>query len=247
MEPLCYSCSMKSNNPERVQNIIVQSNKLIESRHTLSTLEKHIILYVISTFNSMPSYTGKQQSKCKISIHALYELQTTKMSYKDYKRKVRAALDRLYSRTLELKNPDLGSGEIIQMRWVSSKISFNKDDNLLFNMTPEAMVLLIDLKKQFTKINLSIAFQMKSFYAIRLYELAQQWLKHHTKKMLISDLRKHFDLQNKYPETKNFRVRVLEVCKQQINEYSEINIGYDLIKTGNQFTHIKFTVVNKHA
>ena len=48
--------------------------------------------------------------------------------------------------------------------------------------------------------------------------------------------------KNKYPNFKDLRVRVLEPCIEEINQYTDIHIEYELIKRSRKIESIRLTI-----
>ncbi|WP_228394513.1 replication initiation protein, partial [Pseudomonas helleri] len=95
---------------------------------------------------------------------------------------------------------------------------------------------LTELTKQFTKYALVDVAKMDSTHAIRMYELIMQWESVGRREISIDELREWFQLQDKYPSIKDFKLRVLDPAIAQINEHSPIMVGWTQKKTGRKIT-----------
>jgi len=107
---------------------------------------------------------------------------------------------------------------------------------------------LFDLKNNFTSFQLQAALSLTSKHAKRIYQICSQWKdKGETQEMAILDLKKTLGLaDNKgredYTEISMFKKNVLDVAVKQINEKTDLLIGYKLEKKGRAFRYIVFTI-----
>lgn len=88
----------------------------------------------------------------------------------------------------------------------------------------------------------------KRRYTIPLYEVLKSWesLPNHTKTFEVLELREYMDvLQKSYEKFGIFKQRVLDPAIKEINEITDLNVSYELIKTGRFVTHVKFTILKK--
>jgi len=65
------------------------------------------------------------------------------------------------------------------------------------------------------------------------------------KKIEINDIKETLGLGDKYKRFIDFKNRVLDPAKNQINKHSDIQISYEVIKAGRKPTEVKFTVMYK--
>lgn len=99
----------------------------------------------------------------------------------------------------------------------------------------------------YASIDLVIIRGLKSKYAIILYELCRDYQKMAIPKMELNKFREIFCVENKYPYMNDLERRVLEPAIAEINNNPSINfmVGYEPVKTGRSYTHMKFLVTEK--
>jgi len=101
------------------------------------------------------------------------------------------------------------------------------------------------LKKSFTSYDL---LQTKNFtgkYTIRFYELIKQYETIGKRTILISDLRKMFQLENKYlgkNGTSLFRQRVIDTAQKELKDKSDLYFEYKQNKQGRNIVSITMTI-----
>ncbi len=132
--------------------------------------------------------------------------------------------------------------------WLFSKIKYRKGEGC-FDVTinNEALPYFFDLKNNFTYLHLKSVLSFSSKYAKRLYALACQWRTKKHKIYELKEFKKMLGLIDKkgfeqYERVSEFKTKVLEVAKKQINEFSDIEFDYKLIKKGRSFRYIEILV-----
>lgn len=97
----------------------------------------------------------------------------------------------------------------------------------------------------YAPLNLDILTKFKSFYAQRLYELLRLWSRTDytiVKIFKVEQLRFILGVENKYPQYKNFKQRALSQAIKEINQFGNMKVEIDEIKSGRKVEDIKFTI-----
>ena len=120
----------------------------------------------------------------------------------------------------------------------------NRQEGTIIHFTIPRRVKEAILSKNgiFGIIDLVVIRNLKSKYAIILYELLKDYEKTEIPEMDLTTFKKLFGVENKYKLFQNLKMRVLEPAVKEINESEHINweVSYKLYKTGGKYTHIKF-------
>lgn len=99
-----------------------------------------------------------------------------------------------------------------------------------------AKELFFDLKKNFTYLQLKSVLSCSSKYAKRIYGLCCQWRAAGHKEYSLQDFKYILGLidgktgKEQFKEINAFRIRVLDIAKEQINKYTDIRFDYKLEK-----------------
>ena len=100
-------------------------------------------------------------------------------------------------------------------------------------------------KKLFTRFRIYNIKPLTSSYAIRIYLMLKQYEDTGWRELDIKEFKKMLEIEYKYKNTPDLKRRVLEVAKKQINENTDIEIDYELIKEKRAYTKIKFIIKSK--
>jgi len=97
----------------------------------------------------------------------------------------------------------------------------------------------------FTKFNILNIKPLTSTHAIRIYEMCKQFESTGWLTLEVDELRKRIFLVKEYKRISDFKKRVLEVAKNQINKNTDIEVSYKLRKQGKSYKFIDFKIKKK--
>lgn len=197
--------------------LLAQANALTQARYDFSPVEKRCLYQIIrevrrlfiddnvgqrDLFNNMRVVlTPDMLAECRDSKHI-----------KD----VYESLKRLRKRDVEIDNEDI---------WMNTgyvtMVKHNKKANTYeVEVSSEIMPYLVALAENFTSYDLTVAISLKSSYSQRFYEYCCQY-KNRTNKTFffsVDDLKKMMMLEDKYPNSADFKRFVLDVAQKELKE-----------------------------
>jgi plasmid replication initiation protein len=216
---------------------VIKSNDLIQkSRFSLSTQEQKIVLYIISkikpTDTELKEHTFSINDFCKIC-----GLASSGANYNYIKRTIKKLSDKSIWVILD-------NGDETLLRWIGRPIINKKSGYIKLKLDDLMKPYLLQLQEKFTQYELIYTLAMKSQYSIRLYEILKsiQWKKTHTYD--IDELKKVLGAEN-YISFKDFRVKVVDIAKREIDFFTDIEVKYTLEKEGRKYSRITFEVKPK--
>lgn len=116
------------------------------------------------------------------------------------------------------------------------------------SINPKARYLFYDLKNNFTLIPLKAMFQLKSKYSKRLYALALQWKSVGSVEYDIEELKDMLGCNTKgFKDFSNFRKKILDVARKEIQSKTDLDFDYELIKDGRSFERVKIKCFKNKA
>lgn len=141
-------------------------------------------------------------------------------------------------------------GKKLRVRWINGVEYGDREGYIKIFMNPLLKPFLHQLSGNFTKYYLEHISQFKSIYSVRFYEifimhLKKSGLEKCTFIMEIVDIRDRLEIKEKYKIFCDFKPRVLEPAKKEINKYSDIKFSYKVKKLGRSPHEIEFTVSKK--
>ena len=186
-------------------------NDLITAKQTSTIREAKLLRIVISQI--LQDATDFKSYKIKVTdLAKILDLDSSSL-YRD----ARKLCEGLHKRFLSI---DKGNGEWETLSWISR--SYYKDSYIHICLSSDLKPYLLQLKKDFTKIQVQEFVKFSSFYGLRVYEcLKSEWKRHRMKqtkfKFDVSVLRAILDGENKLKTFSHLKQRALIPAIEAIN------------------------------
>ncbi len=222
---------------------VTKSNALIEAGYRLSLTEMQIVLYGISLINPL-----QKDFPLKYAIDVKRFSDIFNRSHGQIYNEIKDAITkRFWERDFSYIDEN---GKTVTNRWLT-QISYHDATGFMqIKFSEEIQPYLHQLKKHFTTYGIEQIAQFKSIYSVRIYEYSIMHLNKSKKNkyyftLLVEELKKKLELGDKYQRFCDFKTRVLERAKKEINKHSDLNITYKIVKLGRSPNKIEFTVTRK--
>ena len=205
--------------------LIYQHNVITSGRYDYSAVMMDILFMVLSSL---------EVGKLDYNIHVadIEAITGRKWNLKQ----LREATESIGSRMFEVETK-----EKISQIWLFSNVDYILGTgSFTVGLNPKATPYFFELKNNFTAMQLKSVLNCSSKYAKRLYGMACQWRSVGSKRFEIEELKKMLGLIDKkgneqYEKVSQFKERVLDLAKTQINENTDIEIDFELKKRGRSF------------
>jgi len=147
--------------------------------------------------------------------------------------RVKEALKKLRNKTFEYEN-----GGKWKLVGIIEKPNFDISGVAQFELQPEVYDAILNFSKGYRKYELKVAMQFESVYAMRFYELMSG-----QKTPLcysIDQIKDMFQISDKYDRVNDFKKKVLDTAKRELDKCSPYTFNYEMNKTGRKFTSVTF-------
>lgn len=223
---------------ETRNELVVQHNHLVEARYKLSLQEKRIVLWLL---------TQIKPNDYDFKAHRLEIVEFSKMVglkvNNQYSQLQEVTLN-LMKRVLRIYEPATKS--ILQVAWLSSAHYELNKGYVLLEFSPKLKPYLLQLKSHFTKLSISDMMQLTSTYSVRFYELLKQYESVKQREISVEDIRNYCGIaKTEYTRYNDFKKNVLERAKKEINEKTDLTIGYKELKESRKIVAIEWTIKKK--
>jgi plasmid replication initiation protein len=220
----------------RSKKLVVKSNYIVEASYKLSLGEQRVI-YVLT---SMIQFNDEDFKPYKFTVKEFTEILGTKS--KDMYKQVAEYVEGLRDRDLTI----IKEKSILKTKWLSSAEYFTDDGYVELEFSPKLKPYLLLLKERFTQLNLSQMVSFTSQYSGRIYELLKQYGQIGERTFKVEDLKRILGIQsNEYKLYGDFKRKILNKSKQEINDNSDLYIDFEEIKEVRKVVTIKFIIKNK--
>jgi len=216
------------------RNIVKQSYELNNARYSLTAMETDIIMRMIAEIKN-------EDEDFKPYRFKVSELES-KMGKQLNRNSIKSMADGIARKPLRI---DKGKGSFLTVGWVSSFEYFAELGEIELCFDPKLKPYLLKLQGHFTTSDIRQIFQLSSEYAKRIYTIFKQWEKVGNYTIEVSEWQKMLEVPKTQLMYGQFKLKVLEVAKVQINKNTDLHVDYKEIKTGRKITHLEWTIKKK--
>ena len=227
-------------------DLVVKSNRLNMAIQNLTLPELRIVQLAIVDARE----TGKGlSSDMPLRIDAMRYSQAFDTSRQNAYVRMKEAEDTLFNRRFSFVDSE---GKLVKSRWIQ-RVRYLDDEGaieIVFTTDVVKGITRLDGAEEFfTQYLLSQTANLKSVYAVRLYELLIQWkTAGKTPVFELSLFRGQMGLDDgEYKAMNDFKKRVLDLAVNEINEKTDLTVSYTQEKKGRLIHGFKFTVKQKQA
>lgn len=212
-----------------------QHNAITTARYEYSELQLDLFLYLLSMLRK-----DKPDGVYEIVVKDLSSVTGKEYKYSYLKK----ATEEMGSRMFEVSTP-----KSYEQLWMFQRVKYVIGEGRIeIEFANPIKPYLFDLKDNFTSFQLYAALRLSSKYAKRIYTICSQWKdKGQTQTFSLDEFKKMLALlddkgNEQYKQIGQFKQFVLDESVKQINQHTDLQIGYTLQKRGRSFQNITFNV-----
>lgn len=215
---------------------LVQHNALTMARYELISAEKDMIYMLLAQLGT----DDPLDKVYHVYIKDIEKVTGREISYEQARKATMKLISRVYS-IVEGK-------DLLQVSMISSARYIKGMGKVAIRIDPEVRPYLFGLKTNFTRYGLFMAMSVKSKYSKRLYEMLSQFRHTGIMRISVDELKSRLKLldpqsgKEKYVMWTMFANKVLEVAKNELSRYTDVEFTYEAKKKGRKFTDLEFKI-----
>lgn len=212
---------------------VIKGNPLIEAKFELTPIQTKLFLFLLA------------------------KLDTTKNSFepmivvvKDFQKFIGSKGDSLYHHLKKEVEKMIGKrvyykddGVELNSSLISGYMYLENEGAFLVEFPSLLKPFLLQLKENFTVIDIRNILGLDSSYAMRFYEICKEKERLKTFDYTVEQLKEMFSIENKYKNYFDFKVKVIIQARNELKENSELYFDFDEIKQGKKVVALRFTVI----
>jgi plasmid replication initiation protein len=214
--------------------LAIQSNTLIHARYEMTALQKKVLLMLISKIQNDDSDFQPYR------IHAREFLEAAELKSTQIYGKLRQATEGLLSKVFHIQK----STGLLQITILSSAEYFEGKGVMELCFDPKLKPYLLQLKEQFTMMPLKEVLSLRSIYAIRIYEMMQQFKSTAFFVTNVDDLKYKLGIEGKYKSYNLFKKNVILQAQKEL-ETTDMAFTFKEIKKGKKVDRLEFRLTPK--
>ena len=218
---------------------VAKSKAMVErARMDLSLQELRLLQYVLSKVK--PDDTI--DTEYTISIKRFLQVCGLEVRSGESYNAVKRQIDSLWSHRFWMMDE---SGREVGVQWITKPVLDRAAGTVSVRLDPDVQDWVIGLigRDRYIQYKLLAILPMRSVYSVKLYELLKAQYNKREVTFPLEDLRGMLcSGSGKYPNFKDFRRRVLDTAKTEINAYSDLFVAYEPVYTGHRVTAVRYTI-----
>ncbi len=220
----------------RKTEVAVQSNKLIAlDRYDWTLQEQKIFLLLVASVDSMNDTDFGKITFTVEHFAKLIGVAPKGSIYVELDKITKKMLQRIFQ--IETEN------SVIRFQAISKTHYHKKEGMVTLTIHQDMKPFLLELNKNFTKIEIKNIAKMKSSHALRLYEILKMYGELKSISFQLDDLRKKLGIKpTELTNFADFNRYVLKIAEREINAKTDVQMTYEAIKTGRKVTQINFKI-----
>ena len=176
------------------------------------------------------------------SIHCVYRLSDIESNHQNYSR-LKTAIKKLRKTDIDIVTQERTEIFIRLIEYISI---IHHDEFFEVRIGLTAYQFLCDLSKGYSFKHLKTSLELESLHSSNIYDLICKWRNKPTVQIDLEELRFITNTEGKYPATKDFKKRVLDSAKHELDksDFTDLTFKYEDIKVGKRITGFKFTIIH---
>ena len=217
--------------------IVTKMHPVVHASYAMTVNEQRVLLACISQID--PRFAMPDGKTYILTVEQARDLFYTDKDARNVFKDLSRAVENLYERDVKITLPN---GDILQTRFVQSIVWSPDNLQIQVKFADDIKPYLSELKSNFSSYKLKNIVQLKSIYAIRLYEWFISWSSQNQyyKELEIAELREKLVLDDKYSEISSLKKFVIEPAIKQINEKTDFQIDVSYKKFKREVRWIQF-------
>jgi plasmid replication initiation protein len=212
---------------------VIKGNPLIEAKFELTPIQTKLFLFLLAKLD-----TSKNSFEPMIVV------------VKDFQKFIGTKGDSLYNHLKKEVEKMIGKRVYykddnveLNSSLISGYLYLEKEGAFLVEFPSLLKPFLLQLKENFTVIDIRNILGLDSSYAMRFYDICKEKEKLKIFQYTISEIKEMFSIENKYKNYFDFKIKVIVQARNELQENSELYFDFEEIKQGKKVVALRFTVI----
>jgi plasmid replication initiation protein len=218
----------------KIEGLTAISNKIVLSRSNFNVPERRILAAVIESLSPhlkediTLKTTGKELSfEARIDDMSKITYRASDLSIPENYGEIRKALDSLGNRKIRIEYIEDNEPTYFGSNLISKFKFIGRSETIEIWADNELYRFLLDLSLGYTLYQTKVVLSFSSIYAMRMYEIIAKWRNKGQFYITIEELRWLTDTVDKFDRTNDFKRRVLDTAKIQMDESEITDLKFD--------------------
>ena len=220
-------------------DLVVKDNDIISCIYDLTLQQQRILALIISQLPKQVDIDTTRDFLVEFPVKHFADLYD--IDLKNAYNIIEQNQDILQKKLVEIPEKD----KRIKINLISKAVYIDNKGQIKVEIHRDLLPYLIDLKERFTQYRIKYIYQFSGVNTWRLYELLTQYRQKQQRELSIKEIKLYLNLQGKYKNHSDFMKRVIKPSINEINNYSDLQVYYEILKRGRNVTGYMFYIFEK--
>ena len=212
---------------------LIKTNPIINAKFDITAVQMKVFLKVIASIDQ----SGEEMPEINISIKEFQEFVGGKA--KNIHSYLQAELTKLRKKDIYYEDERIR----LEASFFSSIVYHKNEGYFTFEFSKNIKPFLLQIKDNFTVLDIRNLLYLDSIYAIRFYEFCKEFERFKTFEFDVEELKEKFGLTDRYKNYFDFKLKVLHQARAELIENSELYFDFEEIKSGKRVVRLKFFII----
>ncbi len=214
-------------------NRIIKTNPIINARYDITTVQMKVFLKIIASMDQ----SKDDISEVQISVGELQKF--VGRSSKNIHKYLQDELVKLKQRNIYYEDENIR----LDTNLLSSIIYYKKQGYFSFEIPKALKPFLLQIKENFTVLDIRNMLFLESIYAMRFYEYCKEFERFKQFEIDVEEIKQRFGIADRYKNYFDFKLKVINQARTELMKNSELYFDFEEIKEGKKVVRLKFTVI----
>jgi plasmid replication initiation protein len=217
-------------------NRIIKTNPIINARFDITTVQMKVFLKIIASIDQ----SKDDISEVQISVAELQKF--VGRTSKNIHKYLQDELVKLKQRNIFYEDENIR----LDTNLLSSIIYYKKLGYFSFEIPKALKPFLLQIKENFTVLDIRNMLFLESIYAMRLYEYCKEFERFKHFEIDVDEIKERFGIADRYKNYFDFKLKVINQARTELMKNSELYFDFDEIKEGKKIVRLRFTVIKNN-
>ncbi len=219
-------------------SIVTKANALIEASYNLTLNEQRIILACAAKLDGRKPMP--REAVFVLDVDEFIEL------FRSDRRNAYAEMEEAATKLYQRDIRRIEGKTRRHLRWVYMAEYRKGEGKVKLGFSPEIAPYLTMLHKRFTSYRLAEVANLRSTYAIRLFEMLAQYNDTGVFLITVANFKQRLGIEAKYARFSNLKARVIQPAVKDLVAKTSLDITWKGIKKGKTVDRLEFRFEEKH-
>lgn len=214
-------------------NRLIKTNPIINAKFDITAVQMKVFLKIIASVDQ------SQDDIPEISLTVQEIQKFVGKGAKNIHQYLQEELSKLRKKEIHYEDENIK----LESSFINTIVYHKKEGRFTFDIPKKIKPFLLQIKDNFTVLDIRNILFLDSIYAIRFYEFCKQFERFKGFEFGVDELKEMFGITDKYKNYYDFKLKVLRQARAELIKNSELYFDFDEIKEGKKVVRIKFTII----